>query len=540
MLLGGLLIPVCYASAYGVEEFLNGPAWLLVLVPLAVSWLAVSVFKGDGGVERVRFLADRGVSPTMIWVGRHAVALANISFGCVVYTLVTTYLIFDSTGDSVYLLPSLSLLVLALAVVYGVSQWTSQLVRTLTLAVILAPVLAGLTVGYFLFLIKDVGTPIWMTAVLSALPIAATWSMMGRYIDMRDRPRSIVIGLGILAAFILLPLLAALTDSAVMGDMPAAMRAELLKEGRTANATQNAVNLIPFPWQTEDASAPQISPQQPAVSEAMLEIESRTPDQFIPALPALRRSPQQAATSDYGIVHLLVSRLMLQRLTFEHTPNEQKDAALAEYTPWLSAAAVIVRALRNNSRWLDQEQADRLEIVLADSLKSPALTAYLARDEIVSIVEMLPTRERRNTSRRRAVLASWAKSTSSDPKPQPRLQMGGIKFDMHHDPLPSIFFDFVTRQKEQMVLAALDALASNASSIESWQRWMHHLMLPPSVPFELGPYSPRFRDLPAIKDLRLEMIYPMRYWGMSWETDVDNLKDSLLSSALNQTVESVQ
>ena len=46
---------------------------------LAASWLGVLAFQGDGVQDRIRFLAERGVSPAKIWWTRHAPPLSLLA-----------------------------------------------------------------------------------------------------------------------------------------------------------------------------------------------------------------------------------------------------------------------------------------------------------------------------------------------------------------------------------------------------------------------------------------------------------------------------
>ena len=58
---------------------------------------------------------------------------------------------------------------------------------------------------------------------------------------------------------------------------------------------------------------------------------------------------------------------MLERVRFEEAADERKQAALAEHASWLLAGATVVRGLRNSLQWIDQEFADRLEIVIINA-----------------------------------------------------------------------------------------------------------------------------------------------------------------------------
>jgi hypothetical protein len=551
LLLIGLVVPVLVSASAEAHQRIHDPALVLLMMLgpfLSVSWLAVSVFKGDGGAESVRFLADRGISPSLIFFARQGVPLALIAGGLIVYTFFASGFLargWHQPGHS--LLPSLSFLALVALVVYSVSQWTSQLVRTLTLAVILAPVITALVVGWFVIAAKDLGTPIWILGVCGAMPLIATWLMMRRYVDQRDRPWSWCVGSLLVVLLIALPIAGAalrITPS----ELSAETRAGLLKEARSlAGTSPNSVNLIVSPWVSDDGTRPDFTGSLEAFDIEMalswIDKEAQTPEQSIASLVALRQDPQLAAHADYGIYEL-IDRLMLERVKFEDTSDEQQQARLAGYASWLTAGATVARGLRNSRQWIDQEFADRLEIVIISALTSSEAKPGRSNNAFQAAVDMLPSREQRNASRRAAVLASWAalvswERSASEPSAR-RWQpaMGGISFQVHEYPLLSDYFELEERNKDAIVATAIDALRDPSSM--SWQRRMHALIAPPGLRFELGPYSSRFRDLPALQVFRMETNYPARYWGMNWETELENLKARLPATPSNQHAETNQ
>ncbi len=262
-LLIGLVLPLFVSGSAEAIQIFNDPALLLpiFLAPfLSVCWLAVSVFKGDGGVENIRFLADRGISPSLIFFARQSVPLAIIACALVIYTLLASFVSsLGGTQPGLSFLPSLSFLALVMLVIYSVSQWISQIVRTLTLAVILAPVVAALVLGWLVSAVVELGTPIWIIALCGAMPLTATWLLMRRYLDMRDRPWSWCVGLVLVAALILLPIVGAVAGVTTPIGMSATTRAKLLKEAERINrGAQNPINVIVSPWVSSDGSGPDV------------------------------------------------------------------------------------------------------------------------------------------------------------------------------------------------------------------------------------------------------------------------------------------
>lgn len=70
-----------YPQGFGES---SGPIGV-ILIWLATTWMGVSVFLGDSTRDRIRFFADRGVSPTGIWLTRMWVPLSFVFASSLVY-----------------------------------------------------------------------------------------------------------------------------------------------------------------------------------------------------------------------------------------------------------------------------------------------------------------------------------------------------------------------------------------------------------------------------------------------------------------------
>ena len=102
----------------------------------ATSWLGVLVFAGDGNSRRLRFLADRGVSPAKVWLARQLVGLSIVATATLVYALAQAITIWQSDH---FPMPSVAMYGLVLLAIYSVSQWVSQLLSMLGMSTVLAP-----------------------------------------------------------------------------------------------------------------------------------------------------------------------------------------------------------------------------------------------------------------------------------------------------------------------------------------------------------------------------------------------------------------
>ena len=143
MLLGSWWAPKIAMTDSSKADFFG---WMTIAGSLAVggwlatSWLGVLVFSGAGRSQRLRFLAERGVSPMTAWLGRQLVGISLISIATIVYTIS----VLGGNEDFLRIapLPSAAMIALTLWLTFGISQWTSQLVSTQGISMILAPLLA--------------------------------------------------------------------------------------------------------------------------------------------------------------------------------------------------------------------------------------------------------------------------------------------------------------------------------------------------------------------------------------------------------------
>ncbi|MFY8199184.1 MAG: ABC transporter permease, partial [Pirellula staleyi] len=83
----------CYASYMEWWQPSRGPNGSLILsifaAALATSYMGVISFQGDQLQNRIRFLADRGVPPGLVWRTRHAVPIAMlVTSGLLVFALI--------------------------------------------------------------------------------------------------------------------------------------------------------------------------------------------------------------------------------------------------------------------------------------------------------------------------------------------------------------------------------------------------------------------------------------------------------------------
>lgn len=468
---------------------------------LSMCWLGVLVFQNDGTASRLRFLADRGVGPTKVWWARQALPLSVLASGLIIYTF------FAAASDVAdrTVLPSMLVMAALAWGLYSVSQWASQTLGALVLAAIVGPILAMGLVGWSVYSHVVLQTPLWLLISLSLLPMISTWAMMGRFMEGRDRPTSLMVAGGVLAAWIVVPIVYFASLVMAQPSMQTLSRSALL--GESLQIYQTARIDVTLSVNRRDASVSQLvfraSGGEVSVEDAAAYIDAypETPATFIVGLTELRESISGASAGinqeNETYIH---SRLAYERMRYEFSGDW--DA----FSPWLLATSEIVAGLRRSPRWLDQDIADAFEIWLLDTIQS----ASLGDRSVSGIVANLPSIEARNQSRRRAVLATWVGRG---------FQAGVV--DRGRDALPAyLSYWSDQRRRDAVVETALMAIDGD----DGWRQRMHSLQFDSLTPFEIGPYSKRLQQLPDGSTVTGETIYPSSNWFLDWENEVANLK----------------
>ncbi|MGB7346705.1 MAG: hypothetical protein WBD20_20960 [Pirellulaceae bacterium] len=506
------IISVMLVSA----DTMPGLFLLFLICPFAVSWLGVLVFQNDGSAERMRFLADRGVSPTKVFLARHSVPFAVLCACLSVYALLA--LRRSSMDDELrVLMPSLTMVGSASWVLYSVSQWTSQLFRTLVLSIIVSPIVALMVLGWFVWSLGVLQTPIWLLTVCSLVPILASWWMMQRYMDVRDRPHSFFVATIMAVVLIGVPVLSAAMRVREVPAMASAQRTKLLSEGQTIRRASFVPIVLTLTQPDYDVFRRANLGEPLSIDDAKqwLDTVPKTPEKLIPGLAEIRERPRSPASADKFAFFSVYNELMYRRLQYE--ANSDADEAWHAFSPWLETATEIASALRRSTKWADQDTADMLEIWIGDTLRSPSIQGRKDDATYQVVIGGLLDSSQRNAARRRAVLATWAahlanKHTTFD---------NGLSFQ------PAYLATWMrSRRADSIVQAALNGLGNDSSTTDTsdgWLRQMHHFQMSSTTSFDSGPYAPRLRDRPAIELIRGGIPHPGQFWDMRWESQIDTL-----------------
>ncbi|TWT92057.1 hypothetical protein [Stieleria varia] len=486
----------------------------LLLVPVALSWLSVGVFKFDGAPEKVRFLAERGISPTRIWIARNAVPFALATTVVLGYAVISL-----SSQGGTHPFPQLSLPIFGLYVlgIYSISTWISQVSPALIIAMVLAPVASFLFFVWLSIAVFQWAAPLWLIGLIMTLPLIATWIMMPRYIDSRERWKNWCISGGVLLLMIFIPCVPVGMILLNSPSMAASTKQSLMREAESLRR-RTASDDNPFVLNVTKMGA--IDELTHEVITHFLERQERTPVEFMPALKALNDFPGQAALLPAETLARWLRAIQYQRVRFDQANEGKKAEAFEQYAPWLVATAQILSATRRSERWIDQERADRLEIVLADAVSDDQLTAFRDRGPIRKVIQSFPTIADRNALRRRAVLMTWRRTQVPDVLP-------GLLLDLASRSLASsprfVYKRQLPHQMDAIVETALSILDHPNDTV--LKERFHSLVTSPGSDFAAGPYSDRLAKKPAINRVRVDSDQlPAVFWGQQWEREVEMLR----------------
>ncbi|WP_442505948.1 hypothetical protein SH528x_004766 [Novipirellula sp. SH528] len=484
----------------------------LVLVAAAgfvgVSWLGVFAFTGDGSATRLRFLADRGVSPTVAWLGRHSIGVWIVSVILLLHTALL-YGVVIRWKEDVGPLPSTAMVALLVFVIYGVSQWISQLTRLLAVSAVLSPIVsiaAAYWLGYCAVLYN---APLWLILLCGTFPYLASWLQMRRFMDEIRGPFVWTISVLAVVLFVWIPMIPMQIEIARFPRMSPERRANLLAQAKAVDNVYGYVSPIVLAPQPGDRNQSYSTEQDRSPLE-FFEQRSFSPSDAI-LIAEVPPGHDGAASMDQHTLTLILSLATYAKLEFDS--SEKSPEAIDMIGDWFRVFTTIVERLRNSERVQDQDFADRVEIWLSDAIKSDAIESLHERDFVRHAKRLLADRTGRYESRRRAVLKSWAKPKSAIDG------LGGYSLSFWAEDMSSVKRAAVAKFFVDAVAdAALRMLEAGEAgeSTEPMRRELHGLLIGQNVQFEDGPYSDRIRNHPIDNQ-----FFPASQWYAAWEEEVE-------------------
>ncbi len=218
--------------------------FVAMLVSVSSSWMGVLVFQSDSLQDRIRFLADRGVSPYEAWLVRMVWPLLFVSVMVWLYALyfrVETARPYNDRPPSAVIAAA----VLLLFFIYG--QWFAQLIKQPLLSALGAPVVGCLAMFFFVYSYVQWNSPLWSLSLVPSMPLIATGTMMRRWMDRALGWTYYASHVGFIALSGLVPIAWLMVGTAMTPGMDADMRRILESEAKyqADYGTPQFVSLMP-------------------------------------------------------------------------------------------------------------------------------------------------------------------------------------------------------------------------------------------------------------------------------------------------------
>lgn len=533
----GLLVPlVAGAIAWLVvtnsHEAMQGWSGVLVqtgvgLALLAVSWIGVGVFAGDGSAVRLKFLADRGVSPSRVWLGRHWFGFSSLASTALL--ILEIQFMIGSSNEGNYELPpisevSLLTIVSVFLIVYGVSQWTSQVVPMLAASAFLAPVLS--LVALVGLVNAGVGNGVrleWLLAI-ALLPFIATWWTMRTFMDGNRGLQYWALTVFVGIAFVFLPSVPVSIARSMLPKMSEERVAELLPEAKRLSR-QNSFQARSMRYGDLDLRDDTgvwggVEIDGETAVDRMLRRKLSSPDSWI----VIGDHDDLPLRGDYGVIQSSLEAASLALIRWQEAPGNA--AEIDRFGAFVSRLTTVVRRLRLSTRWIDQEYADQIEIWLVANLRDSAMRALRSEKFFQDAVGLVGDFDARQEARRTAMLVSWFRDRQLSPLNGETID-GVSPSRFWFDRIPLGWRATVLRREFGAVvdrcLNLIEKSRSNArAAMEEDLRELDKLVGQPGGEFDAGPYGNLFRDHRDAEGLPWDfswISYPATSWFESWEYD---------------------
>ncbi len=481
-----------------------------------ISWLGVAAFAGDGSSKRMRFLADRGVSPTLAWLTRHAAAASFFALVLFLYGLSTLFTESSDKplGDTMPVL-SLATLTLVVFVIYGVSQWVSQTIRIVSANFVLAPVVSGIVLLWLGFAATDLRASLPWLLTCASLPYFATWLVMRWHMDDQGPLRMMFAGLVTLTLLVVLPLVPSaytvITWPRVSSSRIAALQVESQKLGIQQAAepmllkSKADINLVEAPRTRAD------------IDEYLRTLHRRPQDLLAIGIRDADAATPLGISSD--ILQTAINRASLVTIQFKHASDDAEAKALL--SEWIHSLTIITKRLRRSDSWDDQEAADFVEIWLVQTLAQDPIAELRNESPFKETAAMLVDVDNRNQARRRAVLTRWKRLQELAVSDK---QHSSVVYDpksLQLDMPPALRSYLAKAASDRLTVLALDMLDADAAGrpTDEYRKAIHELVSSSRIAYDVGPYSDRIRvnDLNKAIDLMQTIQYPANQWFAGWE-----------------------
>ncbi len=513
--LAGILAMIAIGVTSATLVPLSFSAALLPLIGLlGISWLGVFVFSGDGSQRGLRFLADRGAAPTILWWGRQAIGLSLVACGVLLFAALSWWTLNNRHRVQVDT-PSIAFVGLFFLLIYSVSQWASQVVRLTTAAAIVAPLLSLMASGWLTFAGIELSAPLWLLMFCILLPLVSSWWSMPRWMDGDHGIQFYLWSLVGLVPFLFIPFLPFAIDVAQSPRMSTARQFALRAEANSIPRTDTDI------WQLKREPEPPLNLEQDQeltgqAALALYQARSASASNAFNFAP-LRSGPRYQVYAERNLLDSVLQCATYAELAWQHSPDD--IAAKQALQCWISDLTLLAAGLRRSDRWIDQAAGDAVEIWLTRLLMNDSTRAKLDAAIVSSAVALVADQPGRSASRRRAVLLSWTRAHTREK------WFHYLNFDASGWGGPMTGTKRYWTQS-QTVSAVIDAslrlvdAGAQGQDTQPIRRELHQLIVGNQMDFVDGPFADRFRVGAggtwafSTDDL---YRYPAMQWFAPWE-----------------------
>lgn len=374
-------------SSGGIVQF------AMLLCYLATSWLGASVFQSDSVDQRIRFLADRGIAPRLVWLTRQAVPITVIT-AIAIATFLLAILMGHARPQASPGFGIMALLTIAaLFVVFSFSQWVGQVITSPIVSMVTAPLISIIPFAAYSFSVTTFSTPLTLIPIAALLPFLATFLSTRRWMDRRFGKRFWFTQAGYAVSILLLPALPHIVALVLEPGMSRQVRSQI----DSVVADSSAYLRTPS----------ELVLNQDAENETQFESFVQSWNEQINSVQSQLRATTSIGVSSERTVRKIFAINLLVGMSIQ--PNESSVSAehLDLFQRSLVVLSDIVDRMRNSPLVIDQDFADSIEIAMVRQMRRAGVRVALGEERYNLIAERLANTNARRKARIRSVALSW-------------------------------------------------------------------------------------------------------------------------------------
>ncbi len=366
----------------------------IFLCYLATSWLGASVFQSDSAHQRIRFLADRGLSPRLIWLTRQIVPITVIA-AIAIATLLLASLVGPAGLKASPGLGTMGMLAIAsLFVVFSFSQWAGQVITSPIVSMVVAPLVSIIPFTAYSFSVVTLGSPLGLISIAAFLPFLATFLSTRRWMDRRFGKRYWFTQGGYAAIVILMPTFPHFMALAFEPGMSRQVR----KQIETVVANPNNVLRMPV----ELVLDKDVENERPFVSFV------RTWNNQIDSVRSqFRATSAPIGISSQGPILKILAINLMAGMSLQQSDSAVSDEHLDLFRRSMELLSDMVVRMRTSPQVVDQDFADSIEIAMVRQMRRTETRAALGEERYKLVAARLADTQARRDARVRSVALSW-------------------------------------------------------------------------------------------------------------------------------------